>query len=202
MTRYRDAFRGITGMRLVRGFGVAAMSGAAMLLVQSAGAQVRPETQDDYSDLMRRATDGRDPVVEKVPPPQVQTAPEHSAASRAEPRSASLDAVDGDEVAATPMRLHSPSEYADEPHSVSVVDRSRYAAAFRPTTLANTMGLVPGSILVDTKARQLYFAIDAARVRRYGVAVGKHGMARRPSAGPRAGRTGIRPRTSAARTGV
>ncbi len=133
--------------------------------------------QDDYGELVRRATEGREPVyVEEevvVQPPKARPAPRPRVPSMTK-ASARLDPEPG-RGSGRAIFLHDASEYADEPHRVSVVDRSRYSKEFVPTTVPNTLGLAPGSILVDTKARQLYFAMPDGNLRRYGVAVGRQG---------------------------
>ncbi|WP_245430323.1 L,D-transpeptidase [Rhizobium tropici] len=63
-------------------------------------------------------------------------------------------------------------QYAAEPFAVRPVDRSRYAPEFRPQRIAKTTGEEPGTIVVDTEARQLFLIEDAYTVMRYGVAVG------------------------------
>lgn len=80
--------------------------------------------------------------------------------------------------ATTPMpRSHPTSAYAGEPYAVRPVDRSKFSAAYQPTELSMSLGLPPGSIFVDTSARQLFFIESVSRVRRYGVAVGASGLA-------------------------
>lgn len=67
--------------------------------------------------------------------------------------------------------------FADEPHPIRTVDRSRFAAAYRPTRVNLTTGKPAGTIIVDTAARQLLFVEDKDTVTRYGVAVGASGHA-------------------------
>lgn len=151
---------------------VAAVMAAA---VSAGGASAQSVRDDDYGALVRRATEGRDPVVEEVVvvEEEREAAPPRRSAPRAESRR--LDPEP--EERGTGMRLHSPSEYASEPHRVTVVDRSRFPVQFRPATVPNTIGLPVGAILVDAAARQLYFGLPDGSLRRYGVAVGKAGAA-------------------------
>ncbi|MCX5580521.1 L,D-transpeptidase [Kaistia terrae] len=67
--------------------------------------------------------------------------------------------------------------YANEPFPVRPVDRSRFAAAYRPARVPLATGKPAGTVIVDTKARHLLFVEDAATVMRYGVAVGASGHA-------------------------
>ena len=67
--------------------------------------------------------------------------------------------------------------YASEPHRIDILDRTAFASHLQPAYVANTTGLAPGSILVDTGAKQLYYVETEQRARRYGVAVGASGKA-------------------------
>jgi len=146
----------------------------AALTPAAASAQTSRPADDDYGALVQRATEGREPVyveqeVEErvvVTPPKKVRAPARDSV-RLDPE------IEDREERGT--FLHKSSEYAGEPHRVVVVDRSRYSRDFVPTIVPNTIGLTPGSILVDAKARQLYFAMPDGNLRRYGVAVGKAG---------------------------
>lgn len=69
----------------------------------------------------------------------------------------------------------SEDQYTAEPFQVRPVDRSRYAAEFRPKRIAKATGENPGTIIVDTRRRQLFLVEDAHTVMRYGVAVGASG---------------------------
>ena len=132
------------------------------------------KTRDDYGDLLRRAS-GVEPKEKPAPQPRSEAKPEKqtkpaplaNAAAKPKP----VKKVDNGEY------LNSASDYADEPHKVRIVDRSNFDSAFLPADLPNTLRLAPGDILIDTEARQLYFAKSSSVVRRYGVAVGKEGAA-------------------------
>lgn len=141
---------------------------AVLFAAGSASAQTAPQS-DDYGDLVRRAVEGAQTVDDGVV--EIERPAPKAARPRPEPRSTVR------EERSDAVRLHDASEYASEPHRVSVVDRSRYASAFVPTNVANTIGLQQGSILVDVRARQLYFAVSPTVLRRYGVAVGRAGKA-------------------------
>ena len=154
-----------------------AVAAAALLIAQGASAQTYEQdgaraAQDDYGSLLRQATQGRDPVKEapnpKPAPATVVQAPRAPAAPKA--------SSGGSEKAAGEF-LHSSSEYANEEHRVRLVDRSRFDSAFLPADVPNTIRLAPGHILIDVKARQLYFAKSDTVLRRYGVAVGREGAA-------------------------
>lgn len=66
---------------------------------------------------------------------------------------------------------------AAEPYPVRAVNRRRFDARFRPTTVAMNSPGKPGSIIVDTEAKQLFFFETETSARRYGVAVGATGHA-------------------------
>lgn len=67
--------------------------------------------------------------------------------------------------------------YANEPHEVRIVDRSKFDARFLPTIVPAPDDLPAGAILVDTKARQLYLIEENGLARRYGIAVGSEANA-------------------------
>jgi lipoprotein-anchoring transpeptidase ErfK/SrfK len=159
----------------------ASMLGAAAQ-VQAQSQQIDPvtsRTDEDYSRLLAEATQGREPVVERQagPTPAIQ-APVRTAAERQveKPVRVSKPVLET-ETRERPgvIHLHDRSEYADEEHPVRIVDRSGFDDAFLPTTIPNSFGMPAGAIVIDTKHRQLYFAMSATEVRRYGVAVGKQG---------------------------
>lgn len=130
--------------------------------------------KDDYSDLLRRAS-GVEPKPRPAPQPREEARNERRSlqspdqAVAVKPKPAKVE--DAGEY------LNSASDYANEPHKVRIVDRSKFNSDFLPADLPNTLNLAPGDILIDTKARQLYFAKSASVVRRYGVSVGKEGAA-------------------------
>jgi lipoprotein-anchoring transpeptidase ErfK/SrfK len=67
--------------------------------------------------------------------------------------------------------------YTDEQFPVLIVDRTKFPEKFQPARIPNAIGLQPGSILIDSKARLLYFAESENTVLRYGIAVGAAGRA-------------------------
>ncbi|AYM08855.1 hypothetical protein At1D1460_46140 [Agrobacterium tumefaciens] len=66
-------------------------------------------------------------------------------------------------------------QHTAEPFQVRLVDRSRYAAEYRPQRVAKSTDETPGTIIVDTRARQLFLTENAKTAMRYGVAVGASG---------------------------
>ena len=142
----------------------------ALIAGGTASAQTAPQP-DEYGELMRRATEGARVIDDgEVRPERPASKPRQSRPKLPPRETRQSESSDAE-------RLHDPSEYASEPHRVTVVDRSRYASAFIPTDVPNTLGLQQGTILVDVKARQLYFAMSPTVLRRYGVAVGRSGKA-------------------------
>lgn len=156
--------------------GIVGFAVASIVVAASPVHAQSTRADEDYGALLRRATEGREPVVEEqvVEEPVVQAAPR-----KPRPESSSSVRLDPDEDAddsgSSRWTLHQSAEYVNEPHRVTIVDRSRYPREFLPVTIQNTIGLSPGSILIDTKARQLFFGMADGTVRRYGVAVGKEG---------------------------
>jgi lipoprotein-anchoring transpeptidase ErfK/SrfK len=73
---------------------------------------------------------------------------------------------------APPAAFVAPSAYADEPFPVRIVNRARFDERFRPARVPNTMGEAPGTIVIDTRARLLYFVAAKDEALRYGIAVG------------------------------
>lgn len=67
--------------------------------------------------------------------------------------------------------------FAQEPFPIRPVNRGRFAEAHRPARIPMAMAEAPGTIIVDTASRQLFFVEDETRVLRYGVAVGASGHA-------------------------
>lgn len=65
--------------------------------------------------------------------------------------------------------------YAGEPYAVRLVDRSKFAARFRPAVVPAPAGYAVGTVVVDTAAKQLYLIEKGDRARRYGIAVGATG---------------------------
>ncbi len=67
--------------------------------------------------------------------------------------------------------------YAEEQFPVLIVDRTKFPEKFQPARLPNDLGVRPGTILIDSKAKLLYFAETRDTVLRYGIAVGAAGRA-------------------------
>lgn len=67
--------------------------------------------------------------------------------------------------------------YVREPFEVRIVDRNRFDRRFQPTSVKSLISAPPGTVLVDTKERVLYFLEPGGTARRYGVAVGSSGHA-------------------------
>ena len=65
--------------------------------------------------------------------------------------------------------------YANETYPVRIVDRSKFAERLRPTRVAAPTGYPPGTIVVDTGQKLLYFIRDDGTADRYGIAVGTSG---------------------------
>lgn len=68
-------------------------------------------------------------------------------------------------------------DYSGEPHDVRRINRSRFDAAFMPTLVPSPYAERPGTIVIETSARQLYFIEAQGQARRYGIAVGDAGYA-------------------------
>jgi lipoprotein-anchoring transpeptidase ErfK/SrfK len=152
-----------------------AVAAAALLIAQGASAQTYEQDgaragQDEYGTLLRQATEGREPVREAPRPTQPTPAPTPRPQAAPKPTPSQAARTSGE-------FLHSSSEYANEAHTVRLVDRSRFDSAFLPADVPNTIRLAPGQIFIDVKARQLYFAKSENVLRRYGVAVGREGAA-------------------------
>lgn len=81
--------------------------------------------------------------------------------------------------ATTDDRSEGPSsrQFADEPFPVRLVDRRRFDPEFLPTKVANTTGEEPGTIVVNTTDRHLYWVESRDEAMRYGIAVGTAGRA-------------------------
>jgi len=67
--------------------------------------------------------------------------------------------------------------FEGEPYPIRPVDRSRFAIAYRPARVVLTTGKPAGTIIIDTRARQLFLVENPDMVMRYGVAVGASGHA-------------------------
>jgi lipoprotein-anchoring transpeptidase ErfK/SrfK len=77
--------------------------------------------------------------------------------------------------ATLPAVASAQSVYADEPFPVRLVNRARFDERFRPAHVPNTTGEAPGTIVVDTRSRLLYFVETKDEALRYGIAVGATG---------------------------
>ena len=71
-------------------------------------------------------------------------------------------------------RIVSDDQTPDDSARVAGHPRRRVGGALG-VTVANTIALTPGRVLVDVAARRLYYAVDASHLRSYPVAVGKSG---------------------------
>jgi lipoprotein-anchoring transpeptidase ErfK/SrfK len=71
--------------------------------------------------------------------------------------------------------LEQRADFADEPFPVRRINPQRFDAAFLPARVENSTGERAGTIVVDTKARQLYLVENDHRALRYGIAVGASG---------------------------
>lgn len=68
-------------------------------------------------------------------------------------------------------------DYANEPHDVRVINRSRFDRAFAPVIVRSPYAEAAGTIVIDTATRQLYLIEPQGQARRYGIAVGDAGYA-------------------------
>jgi lipoprotein-anchoring transpeptidase ErfK/SrfK len=64
----------------------------------------------------------------------------------------------------------------DDPYPLPKFDYKKLPEAFRPTVVNYTGRQWPGTIIVDTQARQLYLVLQDAKAMRWGCAVGKDGF--------------------------
>jgi lipoprotein-anchoring transpeptidase ErfK/SrfK len=64
----------------------------------------------------------------------------------------------------------------DDPYPLPKFDYNKLPEAFRPTVVNYTGRQWPGTIIVDTQARQLYLVLPDAKAMRWGCAVGKDGF--------------------------
>jgi lipoprotein-anchoring transpeptidase ErfK/SrfK len=76
-----------------------------------------------------------------------------------------------------PLSLPLPA-FADEndPYPLPPFDYKKLPKSFRPSVVAYEGRHRPGTIIVDTSARQLYFVMEGKQAIRYGCAVGKDGF--------------------------
>ena len=64
----------------------------------------------------------------------------------------------------------------DDPYPLPKFDYSKLPEAFRPTVVDYTGRQWPGTIIVDTQARQLYLVLQGGKAMRWGCAVGRDGF--------------------------
>lgn len=64
----------------------------------------------------------------------------------------------------------------DDPYPLPRFDYGKLPEAFRPTIVNYAGRQWPGTIIVDTQARQLYLVLPAGQAMRWGCAVGKDGF--------------------------
>ena len=64
---------------------------------------------------------------------------------------------------------------------IQPVDKSYLSMGNKREEVAYTAGDAPGTIVVDVYSRKLYYVLDGARAIRYGIAVGREGLAFRGS---------------------
>ncbi len=64
----------------------------------------------------------------------------------------------------------------DDPFPLPKFDYSKLPEPFRPTVVAYKGRQLPGTIIVDTPARQLYLVLQGGQAIRWGCAVGKDGF--------------------------
>lgn len=81
-------------------------------------------------------------------------------------------------VACAPSRPKVPvSNLEQEAFPVHPINRHRFAERFWPSVVDSPFAEPVGTVVVDTKAHQLYFIEADGKARRYGVAVGESGKA-------------------------
>lgn len=64
----------------------------------------------------------------------------------------------------------------DDPYPLPPFDYSKLPEAFRPAVVAYTGRQWPGTLIVDTPARQIYLVLQGGQAMRWGCAVGKDGF--------------------------
>lgn len=77
-----------------------------------------------------------------------------------------------------PTAIH-PVYYAarlDGGREIAAVDAGRFDPAYLRRRVAFPIGEAPGTIVIDTRARQLYLVEGGGRAIRYGIAVGREGF--------------------------
>jgi lipoprotein-anchoring transpeptidase ErfK/SrfK len=67
--------------------------------------------------------------------------------------------------------------YANEPYQVKIIDRRKFEARYQPVVVPAPTGYPANTILVDTRAKQLYLIGTNGKATRYGIAVGASGHA-------------------------
>ncbi|WP_186418788.1 L,D-transpeptidase [Bosea sp. CS1GBMeth4] len=86
-------------------------------------------------------------------------------------------ALTGCGMTAQPQNIAQTRRFAGEPFEVRAVNRARFDPSLQPTRVPNTTGERPGTVVIDTAARQLFLVEDDGKAARYGVAVGAAGQA-------------------------
>lgn len=76
---------------------------------------------------------------------------------------------------ALPAQTSTMFAFPDEPFPVRRINLHRFSPEFRATQVSNPTDLEPGTILIDTSAKHLYFIESADTAMRYGIAVGAAG---------------------------
>jgi len=68
-------------------------------------------------------------------------------------------------------------DYSREGHKVRIVNRNRFDAAFSPVVVTSPYDEPAGTVIINTKKRQLFLIEKGGKARRYGIAVGRAGYA-------------------------
>jgi len=66
-------------------------------------------------------------------------------------------------------------DYPNEPFKVRIVDRAKFARRLQPAVVTAPGGYKAGTVLVETRAKQLYLIGSNGYAHRYGIAVGTSG---------------------------
>jgi lipoprotein-anchoring transpeptidase ErfK/SrfK len=77
---------------------------------------------------------------------------------------------------AAPLSGTALAQSEDDPFTLPKFDYGKLPEAFRPTVVNYTGRQWPGTIIVDTQARQLYLVLQGGKAMRWGCAVGKDGF--------------------------
>jgi len=68
------------------------------------------------------------------------------------------------------------ADAADDPYPLPPFDYSKLKPQFRPSVVQYTGRQFPGTVIVDTAARQIYLVVEGGSAIRWGCAVGKDGF--------------------------